>query len=48
MDHFQGHVLESKEAQDLKVISRWGVGYDAIDVPAATDKASWWLTRPAC
>jgi phosphoglycerate dehydrogenase-like enzyme len=36
MDHFHGHVLESQEAQDLKVISRWGVGYDAIDVPAAT------------
>jgi lactate dehydrogenase-like 2-hydroxyacid dehydrogenase len=36
MDHFHCHVLESREAQDLKVISRWGVGYDAIDVPAAT------------
>jgi glyoxylate reductase len=36
MDHFHGYVLESKEARDLKVISRWGVGYDAIDVPTAT------------
>ena len=36
IDRFQGHVLGSKEARDLKVISRWGVGYDAIDVPAAT------------
>jgi phosphoglycerate dehydrogenase-like enzyme len=36
IDHFHGDVLESKEARDLKVISRWGVGYDAIDVPTAT------------
>ena len=36
MDHFHGYVLESKEACDLKVISRWGVGYDAIDVATAT------------
>ena len=36
MDHFHGYVLASKEARNLKVISRWGVGYDAIDVPSAT------------
>jgi phosphoglycerate dehydrogenase-like enzyme len=36
MDHFHGYVLESEEARDLKVISRWGVGYDAIDVATAT------------
>jgi phosphoglycerate dehydrogenase-like enzyme len=36
MDHFHGYLLESKEARDLKVISRWGVGYDAIAVPTAT------------
>ena len=47
MDHFHDSVLESKEARNLKVISRWGVGYDAIDVPAATDRESWSLTRRA-
>ena len=36
MDHFHDYVLESSQARNLKVISRWGVGYDAIDVPAAT------------
>ena len=36
MDHFHGCVLECNEARNLKVISRWGVGYDAIDVPSAT------------
>lgn len=36
MDKFTSAVLGSKEAATLKLISRWGVGYDAIDVPAAT------------
>ena len=36
MDKFTAEVLGSEAARDLKVISRWGVGYDAIDVPAAT------------
>ena len=36
MDHFHRDVLESQEARHLKVISRWGVGYDAIDIPTAT------------
>lgn len=36
MDKFTAAVLGSKEAANLKLISRWGVGYDAIDVPAAT------------
>lgn len=36
MDRFTAAVLGSKEAANLKLISRWGVGYDAIDVPAAT------------
>ncbi len=36
MDHFNAEVLGCGEARNLKVISRWGVGYDAIDVPAAT------------
>ena len=36
MDHFTAEVLDSPAAQRLKVISRWGVGYDAVDVPAAS------------
>src|SRR5262249_43301933 len=36
MDKFTPAVLESSEASQLKIISRWGVGYDAIDVPSAT------------
>ncbi len=36
MDKFTAQVLASEAARDLKLISRWGVGYDAIDIPAAT------------
>ena len=36
MDKFTAAVLGSKEASQLKLISRWGVGYDAIDIPSAT------------
>jgi phosphoglycerate dehydrogenase-like enzyme len=36
MDHFTDAVLASPAAANLKLISRWGVGYDAIDVAAAT------------
>jgi phosphoglycerate dehydrogenase-like enzyme len=36
MDQFTSGVLSSPEAAELKIISRWGVGYDAIDIPAAT------------
>ena len=36
MDKFTAEVLASPAAASLKLISRWGVGYDAIDVPAAT------------
>jgi phosphoglycerate dehydrogenase-like enzyme len=36
MDKFTASVLTSSAAAALKIISRWGVGYDAIDVPAAT------------
>ena len=36
MDKFTAEVLASPEAAQLKLISRWGVGYDAIDIPAAT------------
>ena len=38
MDKFTADVLRSPEAAQLKIISRWGVGYDAIDIPAATDR----------
>jgi phosphoglycerate dehydrogenase-like enzyme len=36
MDKFTAAVLTSPEAAQLKIISRWGVGYDAIDIPTAT------------
>lgn len=36
MDKFTADVLGSEAARGLKLISRWGVGYDAIDVSAAT------------
>ena len=36
MDQFTAGVLASPEAAQLKIISRWGVGYDAVDIPAAT------------
>lgn len=36
MDKYTADVLASPAAARLKIISRWGVGYDAIDVPAAT------------
>src|SRR5258706_16113731 len=36
MDKFNAQVLASSAAANLKIVSRWGVGYDAIDVPAAT------------
>lgn len=36
MDKFTAPVLASKAAAGLKILSRWGVGYDAIDIPAAT------------
>lgn len=36
MDKFSDAVLASADSSQLKLISRWGVGYDAIDVPAAT------------
>src|SRR5688572_32825634 len=38
MDKFTGDVLRSKAASNLKLISRWGVGYDAIDIPTATEQ----------
>lgn len=36
-DAFTAAVLKSPVASKLKVISRWGVGYDSIDIPAATE-----------
>lgn len=38
MDKFTAAVLSSPEAAKLKIISRWGVGFDAIDLPTATAK----------
>jgi lactate dehydrogenase-like 2-hydroxyacid dehydrogenase len=35
-DKYTAAVLSSPAASQLKIISRWGVGYDSIDVPAAT------------
>lgn len=37
VDEFSADVLSSEEACDLQIISRWGVGYDRIDVAAATE-----------
>lgn len=36
LDLFPAEVLESDEAKELKIISRWGVGFDRIDVATAT------------
>jgi glyoxylate reductase len=36
MCKFSARVFGSPEASRLKLISRWGVGYDAIDISAAT------------
>jgi len=36
LDQFDANVINSPGASDLQIISRWGVGYDSIDVPAAT------------
>jgi glyoxylate reductase len=35
-DQYNADVVALPELKQLKVISRWGVGYDSIDVPAAT------------
>jgi phosphoglycerate dehydrogenase-like enzyme len=36
LDDYSATVLGSPAAASLKIIARWGVGYDAIDVAAAT------------
>src|SRR5687767_7581892 len=38
VDQFTAKVLRSREAKQLKLISRWGVGYDSIDIPVATEQ----------
>jgi len=35
-DRFTPEILGSEGAKGLKIISRWGVGFDSIDIPAAT------------
>lgn len=35
MDPFNAEVLAAKEAVNLKIISRWGIGIDAVDLAAA-------------
>lgn len=36
VEKYSEEIFSCPQAQNLKVISRWGVGYDSIDVPAAT------------
>lgn len=38
VQEFDRQTLQSAGAANLKIISRWGVGYDAIDVAAATEQ----------
>ena len=38
VDKYTRAVLTSPEAASLKIISRWGVGFDSIDIPAATER----------
>jgi glyoxylate reductase len=35
MDKFTAAVMAAPEASSLKIISRWGIGVDAVDLPAA-------------
>lgn len=35
MDHYTAEVLASKQAEQLKIISRWGIGIDAVNLVAA-------------
>lgn len=36
LDGYSAAVLSSSASSKLKIIARWGVGYDSVDVPAAT------------
>src|SRR5262245_43841448 len=38
VEKYSADVLLSSETKKLKLISRWGVGYDAIDVSTATSQ----------
>jgi phosphoglycerate dehydrogenase-like enzyme len=38
VDKFTAAVLRSPAAKQLKMVSRWGVGYDSIDIPVATEQ----------
>jgi phosphoglycerate dehydrogenase-like enzyme len=38
LDDYSAAVLGSPATSSLKIIARWGVGYDAIDIPAATQQ----------
>jgi phosphoglycerate dehydrogenase-like enzyme len=38
VDQFTAAILRSPEAKQLKLISRWGVGFDSIDIPVATEQ----------
>lgn len=38
LDDYSAMVLSSRAAAQLKIIARWGVGYDKIDLDAATQK----------
>jgi phosphoglycerate dehydrogenase-like enzyme len=36
LDEYSAPVLSAPSAARLKIIARWGVGYDSVDLPAAT------------
>jgi phosphoglycerate dehydrogenase-like enzyme len=38
VDQFTATILRSPAARQLKLISRWGVGFDSIDIPIATEQ----------
>ncbi len=46
-DEFSAELLASPEAAELRIISRWGVGFDRIDVDAATAHGIVVATTPA-